>query len=369
MKHRIALGFLVSIIVIYLIAWKPHLNSIFTGQESILVGLFGHPRIDFSKVWISMKSAKLLYLGLSFLINPVHVLIRSHRWTLMIKPVGKLRVIDSYSIQMVGYMANGILPLRIGEFVRGILVGSRAHLSRSTGLATVLLERSLDVLSLLAFLGIAGFLNAFIIDPIADFNKYIGHGAIVFGAAAAVLLGLILYLTLLADPDSGLLFRILSRFPKVIQRRVKSILSNFIAGFEILKSAKHYFTIIVETASLWILYGIQLYLVMVAFGFNEGNNLISGSPIIATMVVLLISAVGLSIPSAPAGIGAFHGACMLGLSLVGISDQESAAGFAVLLHALTMGFYIITGFFFMWREGVNIRDLKSFLGINKRNNH
>lgn len=366
MKHRIALGFLVSIVLIYLIVWKPQLKIIFTGEESVVQGLFGQPRINFAGVWSSMKDVNLFLLIISFLINPLHILVRSHRWTLLIRPVGKLKVWDSFSIQMVGYMANTILPLRIGEFARGILVGSRARLSRSTGLATVLLERSLDVLSLLAFLGIAGFLNAFIIDPIKDFNIYLGHGAMIFGAGAVLLLGLILYLTLAIDPDTGLVARLLNLLPRGIHKRIRGILDNFKAGFKILKSTRHYFTIIIETASLWILYGVQLYLVIVAYGLNEGDNLISKSPVIATMVVLLISAVGLSIPSAPGGVGTFHMACILGLSLVGITDNESAAGFAVLLHALTVGYYIIVGFFFMWREGMKIGQLNSFISKGKR---
>ncbi len=270
---------------------------------------------------------------------------------------------SSYALQMVGYMANVVLPLRIGEIVRGALVGSRTGLSKSTGLATVVVERLLDVFSLLVLIGIAGSANAFLVSPIEGFGAYIGKGALVFGITAVLMSVFVAYLMLFKGPQSRLVTGLTSWLPSRLRRRLLEMMERFIAGFEILKSGRHYAVIAVETALLWVLYGLQVYLVICAFGFHHLEGLVSSAPVMASMVVLLVSAVGLSVPSAPSGVGTFHAACMLGVSLVGVADRDSAAGFAVTIHVISVVFYVVVGLIFMWREGMHLGQLK---GIAER---
>src|SRR5204862_5789578 len=69
-------------------------------------------------------------------------------------PLGRL-----YSATMIGFMANNLLPLRLGEFVRARALGRRENLSKTTVFATVVVERVVDMITLLAIFGIALLLH------------------------------------------------------------------------------------------------------------------------------------------------------------------------------------------------------------------
>lgn len=366
-NRRIALGFLLSIILIYIIIWKPHISAVFAGEESFVEGLIGHPRLDFTGMWSFIKKADPVLLLMSLLIPPIQVAIRAHRWTLLVEPVGKVRLLDSFSLQMVGYFANTVLPLRAGEVIRGVLLGQRANIPRSTALATVVFERLLDILSLLALIALAGIMNMFATESVAGFKDTVGHGATVMGIGAVAVLVLIVYYTLRADPTAGLLGKFFRLLPKVARDRIEGILLRFIHGFSILKSSRSYIAISLETIVLWFLYGLQIYLVMLAFGLESLSEIIGSQPILSSVTILAICSVGLSVPSAPGGVGTFHAACIVSLSLLGITNQESAAGFSVILHAISVSYYIFVGAFFMWREGMRLSELKQYAG--KRKNH
>ena len=94
-----------------------------------------------------------------------------------------------------------------------------------------------------------------------------------------------------------------------------------------------------------------------AFRFHLDYSLISINPVLATFVVLAITAVGLSVPSAPGGIGTFHAACVFGLALFSV-DPDAAAGFALLIHAISIVFYLLGGFPCMWFEGLHWAQLR-----------
>ena len=55
---------------------------------------------------------------------------------------------------VVGYMANNLLPLRIGEVVRSYYVGEREGVSKTAALATILIERLMDALTLIVFVAV-----------------------------------------------------------------------------------------------------------------------------------------------------------------------------------------------------------------------
>jgi len=348
-KLRILLGFFISLLFIYFILYKPQIAGVIDGEISIIHGLFGQTRIDFTQTWIYLKKAAPLPLVVCFLITPIHVFIRSHRWVLLIKPVGRVKLIDSFSLQMLGYMANTIFPMRLGEVARGILLGKKIKIPTSTALATVVVERLLDVLSLLAVFVLVGLFYSF---P-EGFVK----GAITLGIGALGLLVIILYYSLAKDPLGGITGKILSVLPVTIREKIKSIIRGFIDGFSMLKSGRHYPKVVLETVLLWVLYGLQEFSVLVAFGFHRDYALIAASPVVATLVILAVVAVVLSIPSAPGGIGTFHAAAIFALSLFGVG-MDRAVGFALVIHALTISCYLGCGMLFMWREGLHMGELR-----------
>ena len=341
--------------LLYLIIWKPQISGLLKGEVNLLDSLFANTRIDFRQAWIYLKEAKVIPLIICFFITPLHVFVRSHRWKLLIEPVGKVSTADAFSIQMLGYFANTILPLRIGEVVRGFLLSRKTKLTISTSLATVVLERLLDVISLLVVIAVLGL--------VYEFPAALRDGAMVLGIFALIALVGITYYALKKDPLSGVTGKIIDLFPVKIAAKVRNVMLGFVKGFSLIRSVKRYPTVLVETVVLWILYALQEYVVLIAFDIPAKFPMLGDNPIMATFVILAVTAAILSIPSAPSGIGTFHAAVIFSLALFNVG-VDTAAGYAFTLHTITIAFYLIFGLVILWFEGLKFGELRG-IGNNQ----
>ena len=74
--------------------------------------------------------------------------IRALRWRLILRVQKVLSLRDLLASVFVGYMANNVLPARVGEIYRAHFLGRRARMSRSGVAASIVVERTLDGLML-----------------------------------------------------------------------------------------------------------------------------------------------------------------------------------------------------------------------------
>ncbi len=106
-------------------------------------------KIDFEKMKTSFLEANFWY----FIPAAGAVLfshwIRSIRLQYLIKSIKKVPVAELFSATMIGYMGNTIFPAHLGEFFRANVIGNRENISSSSVLATIVIERILDVFALL----------------------------------------------------------------------------------------------------------------------------------------------------------------------------------------------------------------------------
>ena len=350
MNHRrIIIGAILSIAFIYLIIWIPQPLGWFQGKLSFTQTLFGRARIDFNNLIDSLLQVKILPLILAFLVTPAHCLIRAHRWKLMVKPLGRLRIFDGFSIIVVSYFVNTLLPLRVGEIVRGVILGKRLNISKSSGLGSVAFDRALDVCALFIVITITGLMFS-----LPDEIKHASYALLIVVLAMIILLT---YAVIHEDSARRMVKKILTPFPGKTRVRLVSILENFSAGFALLKTPGSYLTIITDTALIWLLYAMQVWFVLVAFNFPVSYPQVGMNPIFASLVILIASAIVLSVPSAPAGIGTFHAGIIFSLALFDVGIDE-AIGFAIVIHAITIIFYLVFGSIFMWHEGLKLGQLQ-----------
>jgi len=272
----------------------------------------------------------------------------------MVEPIGGLRLYDSFSLQMVGYLSNAVLPLKMGELVRAVLLANRLGVSTTASLGTVLLERVVDMVMLL-------FIILFV-SIIFPFLRALADGAVFFALLAVTGLALILYLGLAHNPFSGRIGRLIgSGRPGKLIRHYGEKLAE---GFAILRATHHFTVIALESVVIWVIYTLQEILVLLSFNFTSDYPQVAAGPVLAGLVILIINTIGLSLPSAPSSIGTFHAIAIFGLSLFDV-PAEPAAGFALVIHALTFSFYLLGGFPFLWREGLRFGQLDK---IAPRNN-
>jgi len=111
--------------------------------------------------------------------------IRAVRWGSLIHEPRPIRRASLFGATMIGFMANNVLPLRLGEFIRPWALARREKLSRSTLFATVVVERAIDMVTLLVIFGIS-----LLVHPISsetEAGRMTQAGASVLVTACAVL--------------------------------------------------------------------------------------------------------------------------------------------------------------------------------------
>ena len=94
----------------------------------------------------ALAQANYVYVIPAVAMQMAGVVFRTMRWRLMLRHMKVVSVRRLFPVVIVGYMANNILPMRLGEFVRSYYLGEREGVSKMAALTTVLIERLVELL-------------------------------------------------------------------------------------------------------------------------------------------------------------------------------------------------------------------------------
>jgi len=100
--------------------------------------------VDFASVGAILRTAVPAWILATVLLQVVDVLFRTARWQQLVAPIKWIRFTSMLAYLLVGYLANNILPARLGELVRSHYLGDREAVSRASALGTVVVERVVD---------------------------------------------------------------------------------------------------------------------------------------------------------------------------------------------------------------------------------
>jgi uncharacterized protein (TIRG00374 family) len=247
---------------------------------------------------------------------------------------------------MIGYMANNLLPLRAGELVRVYVVARRLRGQRPGSFgsslwlagATIVVERVLDSLTLVFFLAVLIF---FIPVP-----RAFQYAAMLILAADAVAAGALAVLTVAPDASRRLLTRLCRRWP-ALETRATHVLDMVGRGLEGVRTPAHLGPLVVWTAIAWALPVVGAWVLLRAVHLDLS--------LLAGWTVLTFVGFGISIPSAPGYIGVWHAAAVLALSMFGVG-QATALGYAILYHASQFVPVTLIGWLFLVREHMTLGE-------------
>ncbi|MCZ7590810.1 MAG: flippase-like domain-containing protein [Kiritimatiellae bacterium] len=107
-------------------------------------------KVEWSSVITSWRGARvdLLLLGTGLLI--CSWLVAAIRWRMLLTSVPHLRIRETFAYISIGYLANTVLPLRLGDLARASLIGKKKNAGISRALGSIAIERMMDVLMLVA---------------------------------------------------------------------------------------------------------------------------------------------------------------------------------------------------------------------------
>ena len=108
--------------------------------------------IDLPRMFEAVAKANYFWLIPGIGLYLISVLFRTIRWRILLRHMRPIGIRRLYPVVVVGYMANNLLPMRLGELVRSYYIGERENISKTSALVTIFVERVLDALTLLFFI-------------------------------------------------------------------------------------------------------------------------------------------------------------------------------------------------------------------------
>jgi hypothetical protein len=286
--------------------------------------------VDLQKTAELVGGARPAWLAVAVAAVIGDLVLRAVRWQILIRPICRVPLRRLSAYMLVGYLANNVLPARLGELVRAHYLGDREGISRSATLGTVVVERVVDTVVLVA-IGAAAIL-------VLNVRGVVGS-AILVGVAIAALLCVALAVALAAHrlPGASRAAAFLGRWPSVVGVAMRlrdglrvAALPRTVAGAAILSVAAWSCTVVAVLAVGQSL-GIQLTV-------GEGALLAAGTNL-AT-----------AIPSGPGYLGTFEYAGQSIALAFGFGASVGLA-LALLIHVLTLAVSSIAGVVALIRLG------------------
>ena len=297
------------------------------------------------EAWVAQADAGhiLLWCGVYVVIYGLCHLARIVRWNALVQPLGEdIPAMQVHRACAVGFTAILLLPFRLGEFVRPILLSRNTSLTVSGVLGTVVVERVVDglIMTGLVFVTLATYDG---IDSAAFAHTAATISAAIFVPALLVCVSAMKW----REPTISLLRRIGTPISAKLTERVLGMLEAFIDGFAALAAGRSMLRFLMTTAVYWIANIVSMWLLLhYGFGF-ESIGLWASATIMGVMVL------GLMLPAGPGMTGNFEFFALksvaLFVALEGTAAVQAAA-FAAVLHILQFVVIVGPGLVVMWSD-------------------
>ena len=348
-------------------------------------------KIEWSQLSVALKEAKYVYIIPTIILIFVSHYFRAVRWSALIAPIKRVSVLNLFSATMIGFMANCVLPARIGEIIRPVMVAKKEKIKVTASFATVVMERIFDVLSIIVIASLLFFflpaetlqnksvsminhaeastevLKAKHVDekpgvPLSVVNEESETGASniikqlkkwsIVMAFFGILAITSLFLLSLYPKKAGAVFeKLLFFFPHHQRDKLVNLLHSFISGLQVFNNKKQLIWIGVLSLIIWFLNATPIYVLCYAFDIKLSFA--------GACFVMVCLALAVALPQAPGFIGVFHIATQKALVIFGVG-LSSAQSFAIILWALSVIPVTIVGLLFLWREGVSFGEISHY---------
>ena len=339
-KWHLWLGIAVSLLLLLFLAWQVY-------------------RIDDPAGLIDeLAAANYFYLIPAVAVYFIGVWFRAMRWQFLLNPLRDFPVRRLYPIVVIGYAANNLLPMRLGELVRSYYLARRENFSASSALGSVAVERVFDGLTLIALVGLT--VPWLLLMGQFDWTAGVSQSTATILAVVVLLVfgGFLLLFTLMAvwRGFSNLVERLLSLLPGKLGAVAIRFYVSFSAALSILDSPRKHLALICFSLPVWFCEFV-VYL-LVSYCFDLGSHFESfGVYLLAIALLTATSNLATGIPSAVGGIGPFEVVAQQTLVALGVG-VGLAIDYALVVHLVALWLPVnIVGLAILWKQNLNLRQL------------
>lgn len=300
---------------------------------------------NFGSMWQAMQRANYIFIAPALTAYFIGVWFRAYRWRILLRPIRTFSPSRLFPFLMIGYMANNLLPARLGELVRSYVVGEREGLSKTSVLGTIIIERIFDGLALLFFVLVASFFIAF--------TPWIRNSFLMLGLLFGFVFLFLLFVGTSEARTRKLTSLLLGVLPQRGQERLVSLLHRFhltdmalrfLDGFRSLQSPRRTLAVFVLSVLAWSMESIFFY--FMSFSFDLGQ------PVYVFFLASAAANLITTLPSSQGGIGPFEWASMQILVFFGV-EPSLAQAYSIAMHATVLIPPTILGLLFLWLENLS----------------
>ncbi len=260
---------------------------------------------------------------------------RTLRWRGLLAPIRIVALRSTLAYLLIGYLANNVLPARLGELVRSHYLGDRERISRTTTLGTIVVERVVDTAVLVAIASVAILLLH--VRGIVASAVLLG-----IGLTGILVVGLALALVAHRLPFADRAVAAVERWPAVV------VIAGKLRGGLAVASRPR--TLAAAVAWSLVAWGATV-VAFAAAGQAVGVELSWGQAALLGAGASLATA----IPAGPANLGTFELAAVKIADVFGVG-ADPAFALAILVHAVILAVTSIGGAVALVRVGWGRRD-------------
>ena len=296
---------------------------------------FAFRNIDFGKLAEIYSRVSPLVVIPVFFVVMVEMVFRGLRWKLLLDPAGPVRLWDAFRLEAAGLALSNVLPLRLGEIVRGTFGAGLFSIPVVTVFATILVERAVDTIVLVILFVLAARLGGIT----GGFINYGGYFWVLLGGLLAGLLVLVFIDEIITHRFFSGFF---NKFPRVTRG-----LGHLALGVRAFHSFRTAAALVALAAGQWLLDALNFYIIARAFGIGDVVNGFK------CVVLLFSAAIAASIPGMPGYFGNFEFAIAKVAGTWGV-NREMAFAYATCVHVLGYVIVTVAGMVFVYQMGQSL---------------
>jgi glycosyltransferase 2 family protein len=306
--------------------------------------------VDLRGVLSAIVRADLRWLVVSLVASILSIVIRSLRWQYLLEPLGHASFANAFRATAVGFAASSILPARAGEVIRPYFLARHENMTATGAFATIILERVLDVLTVLVLLASSLFV----------FNRSVGaanpnvFAAMKWSGATALggsIVALVVMFVLAGDPGriGRWMARLEASVPSKLAGLIGSVAEKFARGLGAVRRPGRLFVALLWSFPLWLTIAAGMWAVLEAFSIDV--------PFTGSFLLVAVLVIGVAVPT-PGAIGGFHEAYRLGATKFFGAPDDAAVGAAIVAHLFSIGPVLLLGLFFAAQVGLNLSGMR-----------
>jgi uncharacterized protein (TIRG00374 family) len=306
--------------------------------------------VPLTEVASATVHARVGWLGVALATAILSLVVRSLRWQYLLEPLGHASFANAFRATVVGFAASSVLPARAGEVIRPYFLSRHEKMTATGAFATIILERVLDLLTVLVLLAS----SVFVFDRRIGAANPTAFAAMKWAGATALggsIAALVVMFVLAGDPGriGRWMLRLERAVPSQLAGLIGRVAEKFSLGLGVIRRPGRLLTALAWSFPLWLSIAAGMWSVAQAFRI--------AMPFTGSFLLIALLVIGVAVPT-PGAIGGFHAMYRFGATEFFGANNSTAVGAAIVAHLMSQGPALLLGLLFAAQAGLNLSGMR-----------